>query len=194
MTAMSIHNTDTELMALLDRVAARDDGALHTLYEQTAPRLYGLALRVVRRRDTAEDVLQETFLTIWRVAPDYRAALSPPMAWLCLIVRSRALDALRRRTTERSDLTDAWDDEAMSAMDCPSPRPEDLTLAGEQAFALHQCMSHLAAQQREVISLAYLSDGSHAQVSEQLQLPLGTVKTWIRRGIEQLRTCLARYV
>jgi RNA polymerase sigma-70 factor (ECF subfamily) len=190
---MSTRNPDTELMALLDRVAARDDSALKALYEQTSSRLFGLALRVVRRRDMAEDVLQEAFLTIWRVAGDYRASLSPPMAWMCLIVRSRALDALRRRTTERADLTDEWDDDAMESIEGDAANPMDLTLASEQAFALQQCLQRLEGKQREVISLAYLRDLSHSDLSSQLQLPLGTVKTWIRRGLEQLRSCLARY-
>lgn len=190
---MSTLNPDTELMALLDRVAARDDSALKALYEQTSSRLFGLALRVVRRRDMAEDVLQEAFLTIWRVAGDYRASLSPPMAWMCLIVRSRALDALRRRTTERADLTDEWDDDAMESLEGDAANPMDLTLASEQAFALQQCLQRLEGKQREVISLAYLRDLSHSDLSSQLQLPLGTVKTWIRRGLEQLRSCLARY-
>ena len=83
---------DKELMALIDRVAARDEAALKTLYDLTSGKLYGLAVRVVSHRDWAEDVLQEAYLTIWRVASDYRAALSPPMAWMGLIVRSRALD------------------------------------------------------------------------------------------------------
>lgn len=193
MVAMST-TTDTELMQLIDRIATREDAALKALYDQTSSRLFGLALRIVRHRDTAEDVLQEAFLTIWRVAGDYRASLSPPMAWLSLIVRSRALDALRRRTTERSDVTDTWDDEAMDAMETDALTPDAWMLASEQAFALQQCMSQLENKQREVISLAYLRDWSHSDLSRQLQLPLGTVKTWIRRGMEQLRQCLARYV
>lgn len=193
MVAMST-NTDTELMQLLDRIATREDAALKALYDLTSSRLFGLALRIVRHRDTAEDVLQEAFITVWRVAGDYRATLSPPMAWLSLIVRSRALDALRRRTTDRSDVTDAWDDDAMGAIQADAPGPDDWMLASEQAFALQQCMGQLENKQREVISLAYLRDWSHSDLSQQLKLPLGTVKTWIRRGMEQLRQCLARYV
>jgi DNA-directed RNA polymerase specialized sigma24 family protein len=87
--ALSGDTPDAELIALLDRVASRDRQALHTLYQRCAGKLYGLALRVVGRADAAEDVLQEAFLAIWRNAGDYRASLSPPMAWLGLIVRSR---------------------------------------------------------------------------------------------------------
>ena len=81
---------DAELRALIERIAQRDEAALRTLYERTSPRLFGLAMRVLRQRDTAEDVLQESFFTVWRVAVDYRASLSPPLAWLGLIVRATA--------------------------------------------------------------------------------------------------------
>lgn len=190
---MSTPHTDGELMNLIDRVAARDDTALKLLYEHTSSKLYGLALRVVRNRDLAEDVLQEAFMTIWRVAGDYRAALSPPMAWMALIVRSRSLDALRRRTSDRSDLMNELDDDLAQMLEGDSPNPMDATDASQQAFALHQCLSRLENKHREVVSLAYLRDMSHGELAEQLKLPLGTVKTWIRRGLDQLRNCMARY-
>lgn len=190
---MSTLHTDRELMDLLDRIAAQDDTALKSLYESTSSRLFGLALRVVRNRDAAEDVLQESFLTIWRSAASYRASLSPPMAWLGLIVRSRALDALRKRTSDRADLMNELDDALAETLPGAGANPMDATEASEQAFALHQCLGKLETRQREVVSLAYLRDLSHGELAEQLKLPLGTVKTWIRRGLEQLRACMARY-
>ena len=185
--------TDAELMQLLDRIAAHDEAALKTLYEQTSSKLFGLALRVLGHRDWAEDVLQEAFITIWRVAGDYRASLSPPTAWMGLIVRSRALDLLRRRSADRAHLTHALDDDIAHSIEGDSPNPMDTTQASEQAFALHQCLGRLENKQREVVSLAYLRDLSHGELAEQLRLPLGTVKTWIRRGLDQLRNCMARY-
>lgn len=190
---MTSASSDEALIALLDRVAARDATALRALYDQTAAKLLGLAMRVIPQRELAEDVLQETFLTVWRAAPDYRAALSPPMAWLGLIVRSRALDALRRRAAERVPLTDELDDALADTLAGDAPDPLDTTLASEQAWALHQCLGRLEGRQREVVSLAYLRDLSHGDLARQLQLPLGTVKTWIRRGLDQLRQCMARY-
>ena len=184
---------DNELMALLDRVAARDEAALKALYDLTSGKLYGLAVRVVAHRDWAEDVLQESYLTIWRVAADYRAALSPPMAWMGLIVRSRALDCLRRRTADHSTVTQELDDTLAETLAGDAANPMDTTLASQQAWALHQCLSRLEYRQREVVSLAYLRDLSHSELADQLRLPLGTIKTWIRRGLEQLRTCMARF-
>ena len=190
---MDALQTDTELMTLIDRMANRDEAALKALYDTTSAKLFGLALRVVNKREWAEDVLQEAYMHIWRAAVDYRTSLSPPMAWMGLIVRSRALDFLRRRAAERMHLTQELDEVLSDTLEGDSPNPMNTALASEQAWALQQCMSQLDNKQREVVSLAYLRDLSHSDLAEQLKLPLGTVKTWIRRGLEQLRGCMARF-
>jgi RNA polymerase sigma-70 factor (ECF subfamily) len=193
---------DALLAALIGRVGARlaDAGrqrdaeeALRELYDATSSKLYGLALRVVGNREWAEDVLQEAYLNVWRSAADYQQALSPPMAWMGLIVRSRALDFLRRRASERVDVAVELDDAISETVAGDSPNPLDASHASEQAWALHECLRKLESRQREVLSLAYLRDLSHSELAEQLKLPLGTVKTWIRRGLEQLRGCMARF-
>lgn len=191
--SMKAESPDTQLIALIDRVALADESALKELYELTSSKLYGVAVRVVTNKSWAEDVLQEAFLNVWRIAGDYKASLSPPMAWLCLIVRSRGLDFLRRRTSERADQGVELDDVLSDTLEGDSDNPMDTALAGEQAWALHQCLSQLENKQREVVSLAYLRDLSHGELAEQLKLPLGTVKTWIRRGLEQLRGCMSRF-
>ena len=190
---MNSQDADTELMVLIDRVAGHDEFAFKALYDRTSSKLYGLAMRVVGKREWAEEVLQEAFLHIWRVAGDYRGHLSPPMAWMGLIVRSRALDFLRRRTAERSNVTQELDEVMAQTLEGDSPNPMDTALASQQAQALHQCLTRLDNRQREVVSLAYLRDLSHSELALQLRLPLGTVKTWIRRGLEQLRACMARF-
>jgi RNA polymerase sigma-70 factor (ECF subfamily) len=193
---------DLALIALIDRVAARlhdaarqraSEQALRELYDRTSGKLYGLAIRVVGNRQWAEDVLQEAFITIWRSAGDYRASLSPPMAWLGLIVRSRGLDFLRRRTSERADTAQELDETVAETVAGDAPDPLDTTQASQQAWALHECLRKLEARQREVLSLAYLRDLSHSELAGQLQLPLGTVKSWIRRGLEQLRGCMGQF-
>ncbi|MDZ7937062.1 MAG: sigma-70 family RNA polymerase sigma factor [Rhodoferax sp.] len=190
---MNTDNHDAQLIGLLDRIGQQDEAALKALYDQCAPKLLGLALRVVRQREWAEDVLQEAFLTVWRSAGDYRASLSPPLAWLGLIVRSRGLDLLRRRAADRSHLTQELDDVLADTLEDDTPNPMDTAQASEQAWALHQCLGRLDNKQREVVSLAYVRDLSHSELAEQLSLPLGTVKTWIRRGLDQLRICMARF-
>lgn len=189
---MSSLNPDTTLIALIDRVALADEKALRELYELTSSKLYGVAVRVVTNREWAEDVLQEAFINIWRIAGDYKATLSPPMAWMALVVRSRGLDFLRRRASERTDRMQELDDVISDTLAGDSPNPMDTAQASEQAKALHNCLSLLDNKQREVVSLAYMRDMSHNQLAEQLKLPLGTVKTWIRRGLEQLRGCMAK--
>lgn len=184
---------DQNLIALLDDIARRDEAALKSLYELTSGKLYGLALHVLGKHEWAEDALQETFLQVWRTAADYHASLSPPMAWLGLIVRSRALDLLRRRKVDREHLRDDIDDGHADTLKSDTPDPMDTSLASQQAWALHQCLTRLENKQREVVSLAYLRDLSHGELAEQLRLPLGTVKTWIRRGLDQLRICMARF-
>lgn len=181
-------------MDLLDRIAVQDEPALKQLYEHTSARLYGLALRILGNKEWAEDVLQDSFIGIWRNAGSYRASLSPPMAWLGMIVRGRALDFLRRRRAERMHTSVTLDDaeDALPADDAPGPM--QLAQASEQAVVLHQCLQRLEQPQREVVSLAYLRDLSHSELASQLKLPLGTVKSWMRRSLEQLRKCLARHV
>ncbi|RYX88515.1 MAG: sigma-70 family RNA polymerase sigma factor [Comamonadaceae bacterium] len=198
---MALDTQDLQMIALIDRIAARNTGsttadaekALRELYDLTSSKLFGVALRVAGKRDWAEDVLQEAFLNIWRIAGDYRAALSPPMAWMGVIVRSRALDFLRRRTSERADSVQELDDFINDTVAGDGANPMDTTQASEQAWALHECLRKLDAKQREVVSLAYMRDLSHGELAEQLKLPLGTVKTWIRRGLEQLRGCMASF-
>jgi RNA polymerase sigma-70 factor (ECF subfamily) len=193
MTFMKPESPDSQLIALLDRVAMADESALKTLYELTSSKLYGVALRVVTNREWAEDVLQEAYLNIWKVAGTYQATLSPPMAWMGLLVRSRGLDFLRRRASDRADRMQQLDEVISDTVAGDSPNPMDTTQASEQAWALHQCLSQLENKQREVVSLAYLRDLSHSELAEQLRLPLGTVKTWIRRGLEQLRSCMGKF-
>lgn len=180
-------------MELIERVARRDDAALKLLYDRTASRLFGVAMRVVGQREAAEDVLQDAFLAVWRTAATYRATLSPPLAWMGLIVRSRALDHLRRRKADRAQLTQEFDDDVAQSLSDSDPAPADLAQASQEATALHQCLASLENRQREVVSLAYLRDMSHAELAAHLHLPLGTVKTWIRRSLDKLRECMARY-
>ncbi|HZY19092.1 MAG TPA: sigma-70 family RNA polymerase sigma factor [Ramlibacter sp.] len=190
--------SDQQLVSLIDRIAARarpgdGEAALRELYDLTSSKLYGVALRVAGNRDWAEDVLQDAYLNVWRIAGDYRASLSPPMAWMGVIVRSRALDFLRRRASERADAALELDDAIAETVAGDAANPMDTSQASEQAWALHECLRKLESRQREVVSLAYLRDLSHSELAEQLRLPLGTVKTWIRRGLEQLRGCMARF-
>jgi RNA polymerase sigma factor (sigma-70 family) len=184
---------DVQLIALIDRVAQRDAQALRQLYDATSSKLYAVAMRVVSNTEHAEDVLQDAYLNIWRIAADYRASLSPPMAWMGVVVRSRALDFLRKRKAEQSLGGPEMDEQLSNTLEGDTPNPMDTSMASEQAWALHECLRKIEAKPREVLTLAYFRDLSHGELAAQLRLPLGTVKTWIRRSLEQLRTCMGQW-
>jgi RNA polymerase sigma factor (sigma-70 family) len=184
---------DARLIQLIEGVAAKDANALRELYDATSAKLYAVAMRVVGNTEHAEDVLQEAYLNIWRIAGDYRASLSPPMAWMGVVVRSRALDFLRNRKVERSLAGPEMDEQLTNTLDSDAPTPMDTSMASEQAWALHECLRKIEAKPREVLTMAYFRDLSHGELAEQLRLPLGTVKTWIRRSLDQLRSCMARF-
>uniref|UniRef100_UPI003F84C502 sigma-70 family RNA polymerase sigma factor n=1 Tax=Cupriavidus ulmosensis TaxID=3065913 RepID=UPI003F84C502 len=178
------------LAALLQGAAMGDRQALRQLYDQTATKLFGLALRITNRHDWAEDVVQESFVSIWHHAGDYRPHLAAPMTWMTAIVRNRALDCLRRQAAARASQMVELDDTLGEWLADDAAGPAELALASQEARALNQCLQRLEQPQRQAISLAYLKDMSHSELSEQLQVPLGTIKSWIRRGLERLRTCL----
>jgi RNA polymerase sigma-70 factor (ECF subfamily) len=133
--------------------------------------------------------LQESFVSVWHHAGDYQPRLAAPMTWLAAIVRNRALDCLRRAAAARAGQTDPFDDTAAWLAD-DTPGPAELALASQQARALNRCLRRLDAPQRQALTLAYLQGLSHTELAARLRAPVGTVKSWIRRGLERLRACL----
>ena len=180
---ISIADTD-QLRQLLAQCSLGDRRAFETLYRSVGPRLHGVALRFMGRADLAEEVLQESFVRIWNNASRYEAHLSAPLTWMINITRNQAIDQLRKhRERPLSDLEqDALADESPSAH-------EQLSSARE-AHALNRCLETLDGMQRQSISVAYFHGLSCTELAEHLATPLGTVKSWIRRGMERLRRCL----
>lgn len=174
------------MLAQLARSGDRE--AFARLYRLTAPKLFGFALRILRRRDLAEEALQEAFVSIWRHAGEFKPEKALPQTWLAAIVRNRALDLLRSRRPE--DPLD--DDEQMEALPSEFPDPLQKTLASREARALLECLDQLPGKQRQVILLSYFHGLSHAELAQRVAEPLGTVKTWIRRGLESLKRCLEK--
>ena len=173
---------------LLAATARGDRAAFHALYRHSKAQLFGVILRIVRRRDLAEDVLQEVYLRIWNHAPDYRPEKGAPMAWMSAIARNRALDWARRRP----DLLSLDEDGAPAAGSNPGLGPLDWSNASVDAKALKDCLEELPKEQRDCILLAHVQGYTHDEVSAALTAPLGTVKSWIRRGLARLKTCLDR--
>jgi RNA polymerase sigma-70 factor, ECF subfamily len=187
MPATRLEPTPDTLADLLERIQGADPTALRSLYELTSAKLFGLALRILVKREWAEEVLQDSFVNIWRHAGDYRASLSAPMTWLAAIVRNRALDHLRRI---RASGEGEWDEALDEILPSSDIEPSDALEMSQEARQLAHCLDRLDADQRQAIALAYLRDQSHSEVSASLRVPLGTVKSWIRRGLEKLKSCL----
>jgi RNA polymerase sigma-70 factor (ECF subfamily) len=175
------------LADLVARSALHDRRAFAALYRHTSAKLYAVALRIVRRQDWAEEVLQESFVNIWNHIGDYSADKGAPTTWMTAIVRNRALDWLRRPGVERgSEDYDAL----VAGLSDAAPSPEQLVAGARDADRLARCLRELSGIQRQCITLAYVQGLSHAELAAHMQEPLGTVKTWIRRGLERLRVCM----
>jgi RNA polymerase sigma-70 factor (ECF subfamily) len=182
---------NTQLATLLARVALADQRAFAQLYRQTGAHLYAVAVRILRDGALAEEILQEAFVSVWHYAATYDAAKSQPLTWLTSIVRNRCLDQRRRRELDTVTLAPA-DDDGAPAWEIPSggPSPEELLLSGADARSVRDCVDALDAGPRQAIALAFFQGLSHAELAAHLREPLGTVKSWIRRGLERLRHCL----
>jgi len=183
--------TPEQLSDLISRCALRDQRAFATLYQFSSAKLFAVAVRITRRRDWAEEVLQEAFVNIWNHAAGYNSAKSAPMTWMSAIVRNRALDWLRR---PREVELDEEHEELMASLADESPGPEELLRRSLEAGELAECMKVLTEEQRRSITLAFFYGLSHGELALQMRKPLGSVKTWIRRGLDRLKGCLDQLV
>jgi RNA polymerase sigma factor (sigma-70 family) len=181
-----------QLKTWLADVARKDATAFRSLYDETSPKLFGFALRILVKRELAEEVLQESFVNIWNNASSYQASLAAPMTWMTTIVRNRAFDLLRRVDHAVEIDADTFDKDVMDALESADPTPIEALQLTESSKALAHCFARLEGLHRQAIALAFYHDLSHGEVAEQMKLPLGTVKTWVRRGLERLRLCLTK--
>ena len=174
------------LKDLLIESARGDEAAFSRLYQHTAPHLFSLCLRIVKREDYAEDVMQEAFIQIWYSAKDYHADRGAPMAWLASIVRHRALDLLRREKSQFSRVEDL----AQQPRPDPVSGPLTKTVHSSEFSAFIKCLKTLQEPQRQAILLSYYYGYTHSQLAHYMKQPLGTVKAWIRRGLKSVRDCM----
>ncbi len=165
--------------------AKGDHRAFENLYRFTAPKLYGLAVRILKNDSLAQECVQDAYVSIWHHAQEYRPERAAPLTWMVSILRHRAIDLLRQRGHEIT--LDEPDD--LKILLNADAEPED-GMAPQDVRALHACIGQLREEQRRCLQLAYFDNLSHAQMAVRLHVPLGTVKTWVRRALEQLRRCL----
>lgn len=181
-----------QLRTWLQGAAQRDAAAFRALYDATSPKLFGFALRILGKRELAEEALQDAFVAIWNGAGTYQSHLAAPMTWMTTIVRNKALDMLRRHGADAQIDGQVFDSDIVNALQDPRANPIDALLVSRDAKALAYCMSTLEGLHRQVVGLAFFHDLSHSEVAQQMAIPIGTVKTWIRRSLERLKTCLAK--
>jgi RNA polymerase sigma factor (sigma-70 family) len=175
--------SDERYALLIQRIARCDEDAFKAFYEATMPRVYGLALAITKSPDIAEDVVIDVFLRVWRHAEKYDDKRGRPLTWLLVMCRSRALDALvgRRAVT---------DDAALLRAEVQD-EPEHLLSVLEQECTIAQALKRLSATQRRLIDLAFFRGLSHGEIAAAVGMPLGTVKTHIRKGLKTLESLLA---
>ena len=181
---------DDPLEGLLAAVARGDRGAFAELYAATSPQLFALLLRMLQRRDWAEEALQDCYVRIWQRSDGYTPDRGAPMAWLATIARYRALDLLRARRPEVSE--SAFDEGRPSPLEREDEgaSPEARAVEREGIGRLEDCMKGLIEEQRRSVLLAYYEGYTHSELAKRLKAPMGTVKSWVRRGLLQLRDCM----
>ncbi len=174
-----------DLVALLTRIAKQDHRALAAFYDTTAGRVYGLALRIARSEALAEEISGDVYLQVWKNAASYNAERGHPLAWLMVMTRSRALDQLRRVDPAESHAEPELLAEAVDEND-----PRNLLAAVQEHGALHAALAALPAVQRQLLALAFFQGLTHSEIAAHTRMPLGTVKTHVRRALQALRTAL----
>lgn len=175
-----------ELVAALQGTARGDRAAFRTVYTATSLKLYGIVVRILGRRDLADEVLQEVYIRVWQRAGDFDAASGSPITWLATIARNLALDEARRKTPR--SLEEFPEILQLPSDDDPSANQE----RNEDARRLQACLEGLEPEKRELVLLAYHYGMTREEISARINRPVATVKTWLRRSLEQLRTCLGQ--
>ena len=177
--------TQAELVWLLAAVAKGDKAAFERLYGATRAKLYGVLLRILGRPDLADDVMQETYLKVWQMAGKFDPTVASPITWMVAIARNRAIDIVRKK----GDVSVEDSPEALGvAADTPPPLARrEMT---EELRRLLACLGKLDPEKQRIVLLAYYSGWSREQLSHKLDIPVNTIKTWLRRSLIEIRECM----
>ena len=177
--------TQDELTRLLGNVAQQDREALAALYERVSGRMFGLCRTLAGQQELAEEALQDTFIRIWHHAGEYHSGRGSPLSWMMTIARYRTLDLMRARKVRRGP-----GDDALDMVEDGRKGPFESSLKREQSQVLDGCLEELSQSQRDTIELSYFRGYTHDDLATFLNTPVGTVKSWIRRGLLALKRCL----
>lgn len=170
---------------LIHRVAQQDRQAFALLYDATAPKLMGTVLRILRDREWANDVIQDSYLKIWQKAGQFQDGKSSPITWLVSIARNSAIDELRKHPAGRTTNSDELD-EMPGRQTSAQEKLEDQRAATQ----LNHCIDQLEKDRQDMVRLAYLNGWSREDLASQFEQPVNTVKTWLHRALKQLKRCL----
>jgi len=174
-----------DIVDLLARVSRKDVAAFDALYDTTSSKLYGIIFRILRRRDIADEVLQEVYVKIWERAADFDPGRASPITWMATIARNRALDEVRRRVP-------ASIEDAPEALNVPSSDTQPLHALelSQDVARLNACLDKLDPQRKQLVVDAYLHGATREELSQRLGAPVATIKTWLHRSLAQLKACL----
>jgi RNA polymerase sigma-70 factor (ECF subfamily) len=177
----------TELVWLVSAVAKGDEAAFERLYVETRAKLYGVLLRILGRPALAEEVMQETYLKVWTMAHKFDPTIASPITWMVAMARNRAIDIVRKR----GDVSIEDEPEALEvASEAPPPLARrEMT---EELKRLLACLGKLDSEKQRIVLLAYYSGWSRDQLAQKLDIPVNTIKTWLRRSLLEIRECMGR--
>jgi len=176
-----------ELVELIAGVAKGDAAAFQRLYEATRAKLYGVLVRILGRPELAEEVMQETYLKVWKMADKFDPSLASPITWMVAMARNRAIDIVRKR----GEVSIEEEPDALNvAAETPAPLARrEMT---EELKRLLACLGKLDPEKQRIVLLAYYSGWSREQLSTKLEIPVSTIKTWLRRSLMEIRDCMER--
>jgi RNA polymerase sigma-70 factor (ECF subfamily) len=177
--------TPAELVWLIAAVAKGDEAAFERLYAATRAKLFGVVLRILRRQDLAEEVIQEAYVKIWSSAGQFNPGLSSPITWMASIARNRAIDVVRKRT-ELSLEDEPWGAVVAAA----TPDTQARRAIYQELKRLLECVGRLEPDRQKLVLLAYYNGWSREQLAQKFETPVNTVKTWLRRSLLDIRECL----
>lgn len=177
--------TREEIETLIDAVATGDRSAFAALYRNTSAKLFGVVLRILRTEAETEEAVQEIYVKIWRNADRYRAGGYSPMTWLITIARNHAIDRLRTRRAQGVGIDEA------EALPDAAPGPEALAMASSDRTRIVECFGQLPVDRAEAVRRAYLEGETYAELSARFEVPLNTMRTWLRRSLIKLKECLS---
>ena len=183
---MDAEATRQQLAVALARVAAGDRAALRLVYNDTSAKLFGVCLRILNDRGEAEDVLQDVYVTVWRKATTFDPSRASPITWMVAIARNRAIDRLRASAVSRR----MEPIEAADAVSDPAPAASERVELAQQHQKLAGCLEELEQKHAAAIRGAFLDGATYEELAARMSVPLGTMKSWIRRGLLKLRSCL----